>query len=424
MSQPPGLDLRPLLRTEISLNTVVSVRILSLSATDLALELHTAADSNPALVVREAPHCHRCGRRTFAGACRGCGDPAREPGYPAEPQSVVSSWDLLRQDLLVALPSSLAGAALEVLTLLDERGFIDPVELERFPHQVRDPVMAALRDVGPPGIGAADVRESLLLQVEAAPLSAPERQLARRLLSEFAEVLETGGPGAVARAIGRPETEITALLGRLSRLLRPYPRLDGGDTGRPDLARQPPDVLFERDGERIRAVVPESERWEVGVDGNYRAALARAADRSGEDVQVSAARQQMREASLLVNAVHRRWALLVRVAGTLAERQRGPLLAGSLTFRPLTQRAVAGQLGVHESTVSRAVRNRTARLVDGRTVPLRVLFGVDDRARLAVAELLHRHPRFSDRQVAEMLTADGLPIARRTVAKYRRALSR
>jgi len=79
---------------------------------------------------------------------------------------------------------------------------------------------------------------------------------------------------------------------------------------------------------------------------------------------------------------------------------------------------------VHASTVSRAVRHRSARLVDGTTVPLRRLFGAHHDVRAAVAELVRREPRPSDAAIAAALAEQGHHIARRTVAKYRHDLSR
>ena len=79
-------------------------------------------------------------------------------------------------------------------------------------------------------------------------------------------------------------------------------------------------------------------------------------------------------------------------------------------------------MGVHESTISRAVAHRRASLVNGHIVALDAMFGSNQDAYAAVAELCTARPRPPDREVADVLAGRGIVISRRTVAKYRRAL--
>lgn len=417
----PAIEITAGLRVEVSAAVVLGVRLLALPHADLDRELRAAADRNPALVVRELPCCDRCGRRSAVRRCAQC-RPAPAAAVIDEPgeAAAVSAWEQLRRDLLAAIPSPLAAAGMTVLAALDERGLLDPAAVAALPADARDTVMAALRDVGPPGIGAATTQESLLRQLDEAPLSPADRALAARVLSEHAGVLAEDGPAAAARAAGCSPDRLTALLARLSRLLRPYPGLTHPASATDGTRGALPDVLFERHGDTVRAVVPECERWAIDIDDGYRSAVAAA--RPGTDpAQLATVRDQLREARTLIGQVQRRWTLLTRLAALLAGEHADQLLAGSTTFTRLTQRSVAARLGVHESTISRAVRHRTARLIDGQVVPLGRFFGAHHQARAAVAELVGRDPRPSDREVAEALTARGYRIARRTVAKYRLA---
>jgi RNA polymerase sigma-54 factor len=426
MNATPALVIGPALQVEVTAAVVLGMRLLALPCADLERELRAAADRNPAFVARELPACVRCGRRLAAGRCPGCAGAAPFRPEPGEAPAAVSAWEQLRHDLLAALPTRLAGAAMTVLAALDERGLLSRQEVVSLPVEVLGTVLAALREVGPPGIGAATVEECLLRQLDAAPLAPADRELARLVLTEHAAELAEGGAAAAARAAGCPPARMAELLARLARLLRPYPGLASPASmasavdGPP---AQPPDLVFERHGDGVRAVVPERERWAVEVDPDYRQALAAAHARARPD-DLAAVRAQLRDAATLVDQVHRRWALLTRLGALLSDVHADALLAGSTAFPPLTQATAAARLGVHASTVSRAVRHRTARLVDGTTVPLRRLFGAHHDVRAAVAELARREPRPSDAAIAAALAQQGYHIARRTVAKYRHELSR
>lgn len=429
MNATPTLEIGPALQVEVTAAVVLGVRLLALPSVILERELRAAAERNPAFVARELPACARCGRRLVAGRCPGCIRPALfrpEPSHADTAPAVVSAWEQLRRDLLAALPTRLAGAAMTVLVALDERGLIRQQEVAALPTKVLETVLAALREVGPLGIGAATVEECLLLQLDAAPLSPADQAMARLVLTEHAAELAEGGAVAAARAVGCPPARMADLLVRLGRLLRPYPGLGSPASLAPTVSSSdgPPDLVFERhDDDGVRAVVSERERWAVEVDADYRQALASAGAGARPD-DLAAVRAQLRDAATLVDQVHRRWALLTRLGGLLAQVHGATLLAGSTAFPPLTQATAAARLGVHASTVSRAVRHRTARLLDGGVVPLRRLFGANHDVRAAVAELVGREPRPSDRAIAAAIAELGHHIARRTVAKYRHELSR
>src|SRR5215470_19219213 len=398
MSPSPALEFCPALQVEVTAAVVLGVRLLALPGADLERELRAAADRNPAFVARELPACARCGRRLAAGRCPACAHPARSRPEPGDVPAAVSAWEQLRRDLLAALPARLAGAAMTVLAALDERGLISRQEVAALPAEVLGPVLAALREVGPPGIGAATVEESLLLQLDTAALAPADRALARLVLTEYAAELAEGGAAAVARAAGCPLARVAELLARLGRVLRPFPGLTSPTSTVwtvstvDELPTRLPDLVFERHGEGVRAVVLERERWVVEVDVEYRQVLAAARAGSerfagsaggvrfagsagGRTDDVAMARAQLRDATTLVDQVHRRWALLTRLGALLADVHGAALLAGSTAFAPLTQVTAATRLGVHPSTVSRAARHRTARLVDGTVIPLRRLFG-------------------------------------------------
>jgi RNA polymerase sigma-54 factor len=146
-------------------------------------------------------------------------------------------------------------------------------------------------------------------------------------------------------------------------------------------------------------------------------------------------RGQLQEARWLLRNIEARGETLLKVARCLVREQSGFLEFGAQALRPLTLREVAGEVGLHESTVSRAIARKYAYTPRG-TIALRSFFasGIDsdgggETSSIAIQSMLRRmiddeNPRkpLSDASLAETLKAAGVPVARRTVAKYREAM--
>jgi RNA polymerase sigma-54 factor len=104
----------------------------------------------------------------------------------------------------------------------------------------------------------------------------------------------------------------------------------------------------------------------------------------------------------------------------LAAIQREFILHGDAYLEPCTRASLADELGVHESTISRAVSNKAVQLPSGRIVPMSKLFDRSLHIRTALRQLISQEIKpFTDTQLAEMLDRQGYAVARRTVAKYR-----
>jgi RNA polymerase sigma-54 factor len=146
-------------------------------------------------------------------------------------------------------------------------------------------------------------------------------------------------------------------------------------------------------------------------------------------------RGRLQEARWLLKNLQARGETLLKVVRCLIRQQSGFLEFGDQALRPLTLREVAAEVGLHESTISRAVARKYVRTPRG-TMPLRAFFasGIDtdgggEASSTAIQSMIRRlidaeNPRkpLSDARLAETLKATGVPVARRTVAKYREAM--
>ncbi|MGZ6256525.1 MAG: RNA polymerase factor sigma-54, partial [Candidatus Limnocylindria bacterium] len=231
----------------------------------------------------------------------------------------------------------------------------------------------------------------------------------------------------IARALGTNEEEVVAAWEFIKTNLHPYPAsafvaATSGDARKAILR---PDILIRVVDGELEVEVVESRRFSLRVAASYASVSAALRAPTWSDEEKEHVRQHVGRARFFIDAVRRRRATLQRIAEMLVKRQRDYLLHGVRHLVPLTRAEVAAEIGVHESTVSRATAEKYVMLPSGEVVPCSHFFtaslSVKDRIRSMVDQEDHRRP-LSDQQIANGLLEIGVEIARRTVAKYREEL--
>lgn len=293
-----------------------------------------------------------------------------------------------------------------------------------------DEIRAVLRTVqrlDPTGVGARDLGECLLLQLEVLPADTPGLEAARRAIAGHIERIARLGAAGLADALGCDEDEATTAL-QLIRSLDPRPGSSIG--GMPHDTYVVPDCSIVRHNGLWKVALAGS-RQSLTIHRGYEQMLQHAA---GADAGYL--RGRLQEARWLLKNLEARGETLLKVVNCLVREQSGFLEFGDKALRPLTLREVAAQIGMHESTVSRAVARKHVHTPRG-TIPLRAFFasGIDtggggEASSVAIQDMIRRlveaeNPRkpLSDARLAERLKENGVPVARRTVAKYREALN-
>jgi len=309
---------------------------------------------------------------------------------------------------------------------LDDRGYLaaDPVQIAAdcgVSPAVVLRALAVLHRLDPPGIGARDLRECLLLQLRS---RGRRSSLAYRLVRECFAELAARRYAAMERRFGVDAAALAEAL-REVRRLRPHP---GVLVGSEPVRYIVPDVKIERAGAQYRVSIEDQAVPRVRLD-----AAARLWRRSGQPGPwLPEAKERCRMARWVVRAVARRRATLQRVTECIAEEQGEFLERGMSHMRPLSLRTIAARLGVHESTVARVAAGKYVDTPRG-VFPLRFFFaravpvcGGGESSMAAVAERIRRAIAQEDREspltdeaLARLLEADGVRLARRTVAKYR-----
>ncbi len=287
-------------------------------------------------------------------------------------------------------------------------------------------VLHQLQCFDPAGVGARDLGECLGLQLTPLPDDTPGKALALRITAGPIDRLPKSGVDGIATELQCPVDDVAIAL-QLLRSLDPRPGAQIGSM--PADTYITPDCVIWRQQGVWRVALASGRAPRLTIHRGYEQMIGHAG------ASDSYLRGQLQEARWLLRNIEARGETLLKVARCLVREQSGFLEFGAQALRPLTLREVAGEVGLHESTVSRAIARKYAYTPRG-TIALRSFFasGIDsdgggETSSIAIQSMLRRmiddeNPRkpLSDASLAETLKAAGVPVARRTVAKYREAM--
>lgn len=330
-------------------------------------------------------------------------------------------------------PKDLPAGEAVILALDDDgyfRGDLHELALEvQIDHTRLQRMLALVKTFDPSGVGAADLRECLLLQIES---EFPGDTKLCTLVSSHLEDLANRRIPLIARALRISEKEAEGLAERVAMLEpRPGRRFSTG----PSLAVTPEVIIQELPEERRTdggprfEVVPASDRlFHVRLNSEYAHYLKKSADKEVR----SFLEDKRRAAEALLKNLTRREQTLVKAAEVIAETQEQFLEKGEMFLKPLRLKDIAERVGAHESTMSRAVSGKFIQTPQG-VIEMKRFFstglatadGEEQSSRAVQAQIRqmiesedNRKP-LSDQAIADRLRKSGVEIARRTVAKYR-----
>ncbi len=462
---------RPEQTLRVSTRLITSSTILHLSSDELERAINQEQIDNPAIEVTEQRVCLLCGTRMYGPVCLACGQVAQptskvgevstrydntEPQWDYhhqtfydidnygfaevdsdddyDPMARIPTGETLAETLLQQLEALVspddALIAEQLVGNLNERGYLEisTQEIADSLHvsvQRVEYVLQQLQTLEPLGIGARNLRECLLIQLHALSEQEQPHPLAHILIDKYLDALGHNQLHEIARDLKRPEQEVRQASMYVRTMLHPYPaHIYRDDSKYAQVASGAtyvrPDVVIRASDNGCEIELIEEKRYHFRVETRY-------VDTPGVETQVhnevhKYMHSQGNHAKFFVDCVHRRWRTLHRVMELVVEYQRDFLERGVRYLRPLTRAEVATRLGLDEGTVSRATANKYALLPNGRLIPLSDFFDGSLGIKDVLRELLQsEHPkhRLSDDELARLLTAQGMPMARRTVTKYR-----
>ncbi len=459
-----------------------AIRLLQLSTLELDQEIREALDSNPLLEQHEdeqtadplpSPASESADAATageqpmdmdaqssipedlpvdtawedvFSGTSTtglGSGGGDGDDEYLLETRNAVASTlqdELLWQLNLTPFSDLDRAIAVAVIDAIDERGYLC-AELEDlrsavlplFPdHEIDDgeilAVIHRLQHFDPPGVAARDLRECLLIQLEQLAATTPWRSAAIRLVNEHLALLGQHDYVTLQR---RLKLDADALRGIITLIqsLNPHP---GSRSGGDDTDYITPDVILRKTAQGWRVELNPDHLPRLRINQDY-ASLIRRADSGADNTYL---KNHLQEARWFIKSLQSRNETILKVASCIVRHQRRFLEEGPEAMQALVLRDVAEEVGMHESTISR-VTHQKYMLTPRGIFELKYFFSshvttssggecsstaIRAMIRKLVGQEDVRKP-LSDNKIADLLEAQGIQVARRTIAKYRESLN-
>ena len=338
---------------------------------------------------------------------------------------------LMRQaELIDTTPDIFAGLQ-HLVGGLDERGFrtqtpADAALQAGLPLEALQEAARLLTTFEPTGIGASDLGECLVLQLKA---SGRGESLAARIVRDHFDLLTRRRIPEIARKTGVHTDDVQEAIEDIARLDPAPGRKFADDNNRVVV----PDVVIEQDGDDWKIILNNDYIPRLRISNTYKEMIARGTLTKKERDYLL---ERMRSGKFIINSIEQRQQTIERITREIINVQREFFAEGVHKLRPLTMTQIADVVGVHETTVSRAIANKYIRTPHG-VFDMKFFFtpgyanGTGESvSNKSVKEMINElistedkgHP-LSDQELVANLLARGIKIARRTVAKYREELN-
>jgi RNA polymerase sigma-54 factor len=353
------------------------------------------------------------------------------------------SEHLLAQWAFVETTPDVRKAGEAIINYIDGDGYFR-IEFEQVQKESKTPLkledlqeaLRLIQALEPSGVGARNLRECLLIQLEALRDDEERAQghdfeLERSLITEHLKDLEMNRYPQISKRLGRPIEELKDAVKRLARL-HPYPgKLVGGNDPPPIT----PDaiIFYDEESDKYEIEMRNDPTPSLHISDMYRKWLK---EKKGDKQTREFLANNVRNARWLIESIEQRKSTITRVIRAVVDAQRDFFDKGPEHLKPLPMIQVADQLGIHVATVSRAVSEKWIQTPRG-VFPLRRFFSggttsaegeemswdaVKEKLKTIIDDEDKKNP-LNDDEIVEKLKAQGIELARRTVAKYRKILN-
>ncbi len=375
---------------------------------------------------------------TYGASASGNGADHDGREFETQNQSGESLHDHLTWQVQMApfSPTDLS-IALTIIDAIDHDGYlttpIEELQLEfaSDPDIGREEIEAVLHRIqqfDPPGIGARDLRESMLLQLKQYPAGTPWLAEAVCLAREHFDLLAHRDYSLIMRRMKLPEADLQQVIALLQ-TVNPRP---GGQITDQQTEYVVPDVYVRKRNNLWKVELNPDTSPKLRINSLY-SGMAQHSRNSADSTYL---KNQLQEARWLLKSLQSRNETLLKVATCIVERQRGFLEYGDEAMQPLVMSVIAQEVGMHESTISRVTTKKYMHTPRG-IYELKYFFSSHvatedggECSSTAIRAMLkklisaeERNKPLSDSKLASLLSDQGIKVARRTVAKYREAMT-
>jgi RNA polymerase sigma-54 factor len=362
---------------------------------------------------------------------------AREEQERPAFEAMITSPDTLQEHLqwqlqMAQLTEVEKKAGEVIIGNLDENGYLEtPLDEILRPlgpdvEAVGLKVLELVQELDPPGVGARDLIECLLIQVRMLELDTP---LIEQLITQHLEDIAKGDVDAIVRRQEVSRAEVLHAMDLLKEL-EPKPGRPFGGT---ESIYVTPDVFLFKMGEEWTIMLNDDGMPKLRINGFYRELLKHGSSMLAEDKEFLL--EKIRSASWLIKSIDQRQRTIYRVTKSILEKQHDFFERGIRFLKPMVLRDVADDIGVHESTVSRVTTHKYLHCPHG-LFELKFFFNpgiqtlsgemmASESVRAKIRDLITAEDNgkpLSDQAISQMLRLEGVDIARRTVAKYRESM--
>ena len=352
-----------------------------------------------------------------------------KPSFETFLSSPVTLYDHLRSQLsIMALPDRIRDVADIIIGNLDEDGYLtasfeEIAESENCTIAELEEALVAVQGLDPAGVGARNLRECLLSQLESRNAHG---SVAWQIVSDHLKLVETRDYRELSKVLGRPAEHIDIAIAAIRRL-NPRPGLRYSGAGARVIE---PDVYISKDGDDYVIQMNDEDVPQLRLNANYRRMLER--DNGASKEVRNYVKERYTSAIQLMKNIEQRKQTILKVCQCIVQRQGDFLTYGIDQLKPMMIKEVAEEVGVHPSTVSRAVASKYAHTPQG-VFELRYFFSeavqgpsggamplliLKRKVKKMIDEEDRTHP-LTDDQITALLQAQGIDVTRRTVAKYR-----
>jgi len=438
--QTPLLELRNLVQQEMETNPVLE-ELPDQPATDERSEAEPSADDNFNDEFQKLASLDEEWRDYMAQSASYSSDGRRGSREAQDKRQFlfdsIPVQETLQQNLVGQLNQSVLSAsdrkaAELIIGNIDDNGFLQSTPEEMalnsgIPQEDFEKMLALIQSFYPAGVGARDLRECLLIQLQR---EGRERSLEYRIVSEHMEDLGRRRFPEIARRMCISVEEVQKAADNIARL-NPRP----GQV----FAAAPqnyvlPDVVVEKVDGDYQIILNNEQIPHLRISNLYKDIIASGNTQSSEVKNY--VRDKIRSGKFLIRSIHQRQETIFNIVQQIVSRQRDFLDHGASHLKPMTMAEVADAVGVHETTVSRAVSGKYMATPQG-VFEMKYFFTSgyqtatgeslsNTSVKEAILDLV-KHENgsapLSDHGIVEILGERGIPIARRTVAKYRGELN-
>ena len=352
-----------------------------------------------------------------------------KPSFETFLSAPVTLADHLQEQLAIeVIPEHVREAALSVIGNLDDNGYLmmpvdELAQAEEFELAEVEAALKLVQSLDPAGVGARDMRECLLIQIEGRN---GKGGVAWQIIANHLKLLETRQYKEMAKQLGRPIEHIHIAVNMIRHLdPRPGLRYSG-----PGARTVEPDVYITKDADDYIIQLNDEDIPQLRLNAQYRRMLDREQEPSKEVRNY--VKEKYASALQLMKNIEQRKQTILKVCQSIVRRQRDFLEMGIDQLKPMMIKEVAEEIGVHPSTVSRAVAGKYTHTPQG-VFELRYFFSeavqgpsglstplliLKRRVKKMIEEEDPKQP-LTDEQITARLQSEGIQVTRRTVAKYR-----